>query len=150
MPLSDYVDPIPPAIDHRIGDTATVRGTVRTIADLAPAGHYRITLDVDTTEAEQPARGDAPAGTAQHLAHQITDDIVGRHEAEGYNTDHLDRDLIDAAILEGFLGALAVTLDRDAIRKAITDAYYDTRNASGTMETAADRAADAVLEVIRG
>lgn len=92
----------------------------------------------------------APPGTAQHLAHQITDDVVARHEAEGHDTADLDRNLIDAAVLEGFLGALAVTLDRDAIRKAITDAYYDTRNTGGTMETAADRAADAVLEVIRG
>lgn len=36
---------------------------------------------------------------------------------------------------------------RDEIRKAITDAYYDTRNTGGTMETAAGRAADAVLEL---
>jgi hypothetical protein len=35
--------------------------------------------------------------------------------------------------------------DRAQIRKAITDAYYDARNAGGTMETAADAATDAVL-----
>lgn len=90
----------------------------------------------------------APPGTAQHLAHQITDDIVERHVANGNDTSDLDRNLIDTAVLEGLAGALAVTLDRDAIRKAITDAYYGTRNDGGTMETAADRAADAVLEVI--
>lgn len=37
---------------------------------------------------------------------------------------------------------------RDDIRKVITDAYYDARNAGGTMETAADRAADAVFALI--
>lgn len=36
---------------------------------------------------------------------------------------------------------------RDEIRKAITDAYYETRNAGGTMETAADSAAAAVVEL---
>jgi hypothetical protein len=33
---------------------------------------------------------------------------------------------------------------RDEIRAAISTAYYDARNTGGTMETAADRAADAV------
>lgn len=111
----------------------------------------QLLLDAATAiESAPPARSDASAGTAQHLAHQITDDVVGRHEAAGHDTADLDRNLIDAAVLDGFLGALAVTLDRDAIRKAISDAYYDSRNTGGTMETAADRAADAVLEVIRG
>jgi hypothetical protein len=34
-----------------------------------------------------------------------------------------------------------------AIRKAITDSYYDTRNEGGTMETAADLAATRVLSL---
>lgn len=38
----------------------------------------------------------------------------------------------------------------DAIRVAITDAYYDARNAQETMETAADNARDAVLVVLNG
>lgn len=38
--------------------------------------------------------------------------------------------------------------DRDKIRAAISNAYYDTRNTGGTMETAADRAADAVFALL--
>jgi hypothetical protein len=37
---------------------------------------------------------------------------------------------------------------RDDVRKAITDAYYDARNAGDTMETAADAAADAVMVLV--
>lgn len=36
-------------------------------------------------------------------------------------------------------------MDRGEARRAITNAYYETRNGGGTMETAADRAADAVV-----
>ncbi len=35
------------------------------------------------------------------------------------------------------------------LRKVITDAYYDTRNAGGTMERAADKAAAACEEVVK-
>lgn len=38
--------------------------------------------------------------------------------------------------------------DWDEIRRAITNAYYDARNTGGTMETAADRATDAVVALI--
>lgn len=34
------------------------------------------------------------------------------------------------------------------VRVAITNAYYDARNAGETMETAADRARDAVLQAL--
>jgi len=34
------------------------------------------------------------------------------------------------------------------IRAAISDAYYDCRNEGLTMETAADRATDAVVEIL--
>lgn len=37
---------------------------------------------------------------------------------------------------------------RDQIRAAISTAYYDTRNTGGTMETAADAAADAVVALL--
>lgn len=95
MPLTDYVDPIPPAIDHRTGDTVTTTGTLRSIETLHPPGHYRFTLDVDTTAEEAP-RPDL----------------------------------------------------RDRIRAKISDAYYDVRNTGGTMEGAADRAADDVIALL--
>lgn len=38
-------------------------------------------------------------------------------------------------------------MDRAEVRRVITDAYYETRNEGGTMETAADRAADAVMDL---
>lgn len=41
-----------------------------------------------------------------------------------------------------------ITSQADRIRGLISDAYYDARNDGGTMETAADRAIDAVLAVI--
>lgn len=39
-------------------------------------------------------------------------------------------------------------LDQAAVRKAITDAYYDARNAGGTMEDAADKATAAVMALL--
>ena len=42
-----------------------------------------------------------------------------------------------------------VDIHRSEIRRVITNAYYDCRNEGETMETAADRAADAVIEVLR-
>lgn len=38
--------------------------------------------------------------------------------------------------------------DREKIRAAITNAYYEARNSGGTMETAADAAADAVMALV--
>lgn len=37
---------------------------------------------------------------------------------------------------------------REQIRKAISDAYYDARNAGRTMEAAADDATDRVIELL--
>ena len=39
----------------------------------------------------------------------------------------------------------AASLLRSEVRRVVTDAYYEARNAGETMETAADNAADAVM-----
>jgi hypothetical protein len=40
--------------------------------------------------------------------------------------------------------------DRNAVRAAISNAYYEARNAGRTMEAAADEATEAVLAIIAG
>lgn len=44
--------------------------------------------------------------------------------------------------------AAKAAVDPQAVRKAITDAYYDARNAGGTMEDAADKATAAVMALL--
>lgn len=39
------------------------------------------------------------------------------------------------------------SFNRTEVRRVITNAYYDCRNEGETMETAADRAADAVMAI---
>lgn len=46
----------------RIGDEITVTGTVRTIEDLFPPGHIRVTVDVDTNAMLAPAPASEPLG----------------------------------------------------------------------------------------
>jgi hypothetical protein len=90
------------------------------------------------------------AKTAQQLAEEVARDIEGRHREKGHDVADVDWDLIEACVLDGFLGALAVVLDRDAIRAKIVASLDDVAEGRLDLTDAADEAADAVLKVIRG
>jgi hypothetical protein len=86
--------------------------------------------------------------TAQDMARQISNDIEDTHRQRGHDVTDVDWSVVEQHALDVITGAVAVRVDRDRIRAAISTAYYDTRNTGGTMETAADAAADAVLAII--
>lgn len=75
---------------------------------------------------------------------------ISRYEADPINTD--DRPESWAALTELIDACKAAVREsdprREAIRAAITNAYYEARNEGITMEGAADSATDAVLAAL--
>jgi hypothetical protein len=90
--------------------------------------------------AEPPAH---PAARPVPLDHEVAD--VGRHQAEPLQLQFRNT---HSSTLGGERKTMADPTLRGRIRTTISNAYYDARNDGLTMESAADDAADRVMNIL--